>query len=109
MTTAMTTALACANCGASLGGAYCHVCGQKAVSSDVSLHDFAHEAMHEFGHLDGKIVRTLRLLVAKPGMLTREFLDGRRSRYISRYPRISPPPPCPFPSHHWPPPPPSPS
>jgi hypothetical protein len=83
MTTAMPMALECTNCGASLSGAYCHACGQKAVSSDVSLHDFAHEAMHEFGHLDGKIVRTLRLLVAKPGMLTREFLAGRRSRYIS--------------------------
>ena len=83
MTTTISTALACANCGASLGGAYCQACGQKAVSPDVSLHDFAHEAIHEFGHVDGKVVRTLRMLVAKPGMLTREFLEGRRTRYIS--------------------------
>src|SRR5262249_23295369 len=53
------------------------------VGPDVSLRDLAREATHEFGQVDGKVVRTLRLLVEKPGMLTKEFLDGRRSRYIS--------------------------
>jgi hypothetical protein len=76
-------ATVCANCGAPLGGAYCPVCGQKAVGPDVSLHDFFHEAFHEFAHVDGKIVQTLRLLFAKPGMLTKEFLEGRRVRHIS--------------------------
>jgi len=73
----------CGNCGAPLGGAFCHGCGQKAAAPNVSLHDFFHEAVEEFAHVDGKIVRTLRLLLTKPGMLTKEFLDGRRVRYIS--------------------------
>lgn len=73
----------CLNCGAVLEGRYCHICGQKAVPVDVRLHDFVHEATHEFLHLDGKIVRTAKLLVAKPGALTNEFLIGRRARYIS--------------------------
>jgi uncharacterized protein DUF3667 len=47
------------------------------------MHDFVHEATHEFLHLDGKILQTVKLLVAKPGELTREFLAGRRARYIS--------------------------
>ena len=64
-------------------GAFCHACGQKAVHADVSLHDLAHEAFHEFAHLDGKIVQTLRILVTKPGLLTVEFLSGRRARYLS--------------------------
>jgi hypothetical protein len=76
-------ATVCANCHATLGGAFCQACGQKAVGPDVSLHDFFHEAFHEFLHVDGKIVQTLRLLLTKPGMLTKEFLDGRRVRYIS--------------------------
>jgi hypothetical protein len=42
----------------------------------------AHEAVHEFLHLDGKIFQTLRLLVLKPGLLTVEFLRGRRARYV---------------------------
>ncbi len=73
----------CANCGATLGGPFCQACGQKASGPDVSLHDFFHEAFHEFLHVDGKIVQTLRMLLTKPGMLTKEFLDGRRVRYIS--------------------------
>jgi len=43
----------------------------------------AHEAVHEFLHLDGKIFQTLQLLVTKPGELTLEYLRGRRARYIS--------------------------
>lgn len=73
----------CLNCGTRLHGSYCHACGQKAASANVSLHDFAHEATHEFLHLDGKILQTMKLLVAKPGQLTVEFLRGRRARYIS--------------------------
>lgn len=73
----------CLNCGAELHGKFCHLCGQKAAAIDVNVHDFVHEATHEFLHLDGKIVRTMKLLVAKPGMLTNEFLIGRRQRYIS--------------------------
>jgi uncharacterized protein DUF3667 len=73
----------CGNCGAELSGAFCHACGQKTAGPDVSLHDFFHDAFHEFAHVDGKIVRTLRLLVTKPGMLTKVFLSGRRARYIS--------------------------
>jgi uncharacterized protein DUF3667 len=74
---------ACRNCGVPLQGHYCHTCGQKAVHSDITLRELAHEAFHEFSHLDNsKIVRTLKLLLFKPGELTAEFLRGRRARYI---------------------------
>ena len=74
---------ACLNCDTELQGKYCHACGQKATGAALSLHDFTHEATHEFLHLDGKIWRTVKLLVLRPGELTREFLEGRRARYIS--------------------------
>jgi hypothetical protein len=73
----------CANCGAALSGRFCSACGQKASSPNVNLHDFFHEAFHEFSHVDGKIIRTVRLLLTRPGELTREFLMGRRERYVS--------------------------
>jgi hypothetical protein len=47
----------CGNCGTDLAGAFCQTCGQKATGLDVSLHDFFHEAFHEFAHVDGKISR----------------------------------------------------
>jgi hypothetical protein len=72
----------CANCGESLGGAFCHRCGQKATGTDIRLYDLFHEAFHELAHVDGKTLRTLRLLVTEPGRLTTEFLAGRRTHYI---------------------------
>jgi uncharacterized protein DUF3667 len=73
----------CLNCGADLHGRYCHACGQKAVGLHVGVHDFVHEATHEFLHLDGKILSTVKLLVLRPGQLTKEFIEGRRVRYIT--------------------------
>lgn len=73
----------CGNCGAQLLGLFCHACGQKAVHAEIRLHDFFHEAFDEFLHFDGKIFETLRVLLTKPGMLTSEFLSGRRARYLS--------------------------
>lgn len=73
----------CPNCGTELAGQYCHACGQRVVHLRATLHDFLHEATHEFLHVDGKIVRTVRYLLFAPGRLTRDFLDGKRARYIS--------------------------
>lgn len=75
----------CANCGERLGGAYCQACGQKAAGIEVRLSDLFHEAVHEFAHVDGKLLRTLRVLVTGPGRLTTEFLAGRRTRYIKPF------------------------
>jgi hypothetical protein len=73
----------CLNCATALQGPYCHTCGQKASSTHLSVHNVAHDAVHEFVHLDGKILTTMKLLVAKPGELTCEFIAGRRARYIT--------------------------
>ena len=34
-------------------------------------------------HVDGRIWQTVRRLIVSPGFLTREYLDGRRARWIS--------------------------
>lgn len=73
----------CRNCEAPMHGPYCAQCGQHAVHADVTLHDLVHDATHEFLHLDGKIVETLKLLVTQPGRLTAEHWRGRRARYVA--------------------------
>jgi hypothetical protein len=77
------TAGPCANCGGPLAGPYCSSCGQKATASRPALADLLHEGLHELTHLDGKMLGTLRLLITRPGTLTREFIDGRRARYLT--------------------------
>ena len=73
----------CLNCGTNIQLTYCPECGQREIDSDPTLREFAHELAEEFLHWDGKVFRTFRLLVTRPGGLTREFLAGRRVRYIS--------------------------
>lgn len=76
-------ATVCLNCGRDLHGVYCSHCGQRVASFTLGLHDFFHELTHEFLHLDGKVFRTMKTLVFRPGALTREFVEGKRARYIS--------------------------
>jgi hypothetical protein len=73
----------CTNCGAPLAGPYCGACGQKVAPLNPSIGDFLHELSHELLHLDGKIFRSLRLLLAAPGTLTREQFAGRRAAFVS--------------------------
>jgi len=84
MTTITPAALTpCTNCG-SASADYCTRCGERQPGHhDLSVGHFAHDVVHEFVHLDSKLFRTLRDLVAKPGFLTAEYFAGRKSRYIA--------------------------
>jgi hypothetical protein len=73
----------CLNCGTNVQLTYCPECGQREIDSDPTLKEFLHELAEEFLHWDGKLATTFRLLVTKPGVLTNEYLAGRRVRYIS--------------------------
>ena len=72
----------CGNCGAQLNGTYCGVCGQAGHLHRSLLH-LAEEFLHGVLHFDTKGFRTLPLLVARPGLLTRRYIAGQRTRYVS--------------------------
>jgi hypothetical protein len=72
----------CANCGAQLTGPYCAQCGQHGHVETPTLWEFIHEYLHHYVALDGKLGRSLWLLLRYPGRLTTEYLAGRRQRYI---------------------------
>jgi len=72
----------CANCGAELSGRFCQECGQAAHLHRSLLH-LGEELLHGVVHFDAKGWRTLPLLVARPGVLTRRYIDGMRTRYVS--------------------------
>jgi hypothetical protein len=73
---------ACENCGTPVTGKYCSECGQRHTHSVHSVWHFAHEATEDLTHADSRLWQTLLALLAKPGALTREYLDGRRVRYL---------------------------
>jgi hypothetical protein len=73
----------CHNCGIRLTGPFCAACGQKARPLDLTVHEFLHDFTHELLHVDGRIFQSIRRLLASPGFLTREHLQGRRASWIS--------------------------
>jgi hypothetical protein len=77
-----TPAPRCLNCGAPLGGAYCAACGQQALDLAAPTWHVVRDALADATELDGRVVRTARAL-AVPGLLTTEFLRGRRAPYLS--------------------------
>ncbi|WP_420141234.1 DUF3667 domain-containing protein [Sphingomonas sp.] len=72
----------CANCGTIRVGPYCQTCGQSGhVHRD--LHTLLHDLAHGVFHFEGKIWRTLPLLVRRPGELTRRYIEGERVKFVS--------------------------
>ena len=74
--------LACRNCGEQAPLKFCPECGQETTLHPPTLGEFLHEFVGHYVALEGTLWRTLALLLRKPGRLTREYLDGRRRRYV---------------------------
>lgn len=72
----------CLDCGAPVTGRHCEQCGQSTGVHVLSMREVAGDVTHSLLHLDSRVWRTLRLLVRRPGELTREFIAGRRQRYL---------------------------
>ena len=72
----------CANCGTVLQGAYCAVCGQRDEALRQPIGRFLKAAFIEFLGVDGRLWRSLGLLLFRPGRLTKAYLTGQRVRYI---------------------------
>jgi hypothetical protein len=72
----------CLNCGTALNGAYCGRCGQAGHLHRSLLH-LTEEFVHGVLHFDAKGLRTLPLLFFRPGLLTRRYIEGQRTRYVS--------------------------
>src|SRR6476646_10537554 len=73
----------CPECAAPLIDKYCHRCGEKLPDAhDLTLKHFLYHGLHELTHFDSKIFRTVQALLFRPGLLTVEYLAGRRKRYV---------------------------
>jgi hypothetical protein len=72
----------CLNCGTRLTGQYCGQCGQRATSRFISIFELLRDAFGDLFELDSRLWRTLAPLLVRPGLLTRDYLEGRRARYM---------------------------
>jgi hypothetical protein len=75
----------CANCGEAFGQpppAFCPACGQESRVRAPTLGEFVQQFGGAYFSTEGALWRTLKLLLLKPGELTRQYLAGRRKHYV---------------------------
>lgn len=71
----------CLNCGEVLTGQHCSHCGQRAKVRVLSLWGLTRDVLGDLVDWDSRVWRTLRPLAFKPGLLTQDYLRGRRANY----------------------------
>lgn len=72
----------CLNCGGAVHASFCPWCGQETALHVPSAREFLHEFVGHYVALEGKLWKSLGLLLFKPGRLTRDYIEGRRERYV---------------------------
>lgn len=74
----------CLNCNDVINGSYCKSCGQKAIDNvDRSMITLIGDFLGNLFFLDNRFYLSLKNLLLKPGVMTVEFLSGKRRKYLS--------------------------
>ena len=73
----------CLNCGTEVIGHYCHHCGQQNIEPKESVWHLVSHFFQDITHFDGKFFTSLKDLFFKPGFLSKEYMIGRRVRYLN--------------------------
>ena len=71
----------CLNCGEVLTGQHCSHCGQRATVRVLSLWGMLRDLLGDITNFDSRFWRTLLPLAFRPGVLTQDYLRGRRASY----------------------------
>lgn len=72
----------CANCGGEIGDRYCTSCGQLASDFHRPIWDLVLTSLGDTFAFDGRLWRSVPMLLLRPGRMTRNYLDGKRTRYV---------------------------
>ena len=73
----------CFSCGEKMSGVFCYACGNKNDNYRRSIWSLGAELFASLTAFEGRIWRSLRSLIFKPGQMAREFSDGARQKWTS--------------------------
>ena len=73
----------CLNCGTTVHGKYCHICGQENTVPKETFWGMVTHFFNDITHFDGKFFTTLKDLLFRPGFLSAEYIKGRRMSYLN--------------------------
>ncbi|MFV1884799.1 MAG: DUF3667 domain-containing protein [Balneola sp.] len=73
---------ACLNCGTLVQGNYCSNCGQKFQPTKLPIKQFLEDAIETLFTIDNRLFRTIKDLFVKPGKVTKEYIIGKRAKYL---------------------------
>jgi Protein of unknown function (DUF3667) len=74
-----TEMILCRSCNRRVDGSYCSHCGEKVMNpSEKSLGTFMTTFFHEITSLDGKFLKTLLLMLRRPGEVSYAYMNGKR-------------------------------
>lgn len=73
----------CPTCARDVTTPYCPGCGERLLRErELTLRGFIDQLVQAFTSIDGRLIRSFRYLVTRPGFLTVAFLQGRRKPYL---------------------------
>ncbi len=61
---------------------FCHACGQETNIKPPTVSEFMQQFSGTYFATEGALWRTFKLLLARPGELTAQYLNGRRKQYV---------------------------
>jgi hypothetical protein len=72
----------CLNCGEIVNGRFCHKCGQENIVWKQSFISLVKHFIYDLFHFDGKFFDTLKNLFIRPGLVPKEYINGKRTKYL---------------------------
>ena len=72
----------CLNCGQKVHTRFCSHCGQENKEPYETFWGLLFHFVEDIFHYDGKLFSTIKVLFTKPGFLSTEYLNGKRTTYL---------------------------
>jgi hypothetical protein len=73
----------CKSCGNKFSGYFCNLCGEKVLeTSERTFNTFVSRIRELLSLRNNKFLRSLGLIIVRPGFLSKEYVEGKRVNYI---------------------------